>query len=70
MSRAIRWFAFLSLAFGLCSLAHLGFLGLTIATSAITISLSIGHFLDTLREQVVEIAKAHFDRQDHEESLK
>lgn len=70
MTSAIRWFAFLSFVFGLCSLGNLGFLGLTIATSAITISLSVGHFLDTMPEQMVEIARVHFDRQDHEESLK
>lgn len=70
MGSTIRWFAGLSLLFGMASIVWLGFLGPTFALSAITISLTIGHYLEMLREQMVEIAKAHFDRQDHKESWK
>ena len=70
MGKAIVAFAVISLVFGACALEYVGFLGLTIAFSAITLAIVIGHYLEMLREQMVEIAKAHFDRQHHEETLK
>ena len=51
-------------------LQYLPLLGLAIVFSSFTIAAVVRHGQEDLKDQIVKIAKAHFDRQDHEESLK
>ena len=70
MVHAIKWYAGLSLLFGMLSLAYFPFIGLTIVFSSFTIAAIVRHGQENLKDQIDEIARAHFDRQDHEEILK
>jgi hypothetical protein len=70
MISAIKWYSALSLIFGLASLAYFPFVGLTSVFACFTAAMIVRQGQEDMKDQFVEIAKAHFDRQDHEESLK
>lgn len=70
MTITIKWYAALSVVFGVLTLFYLPCVGLAVVFSCFTVAAVILNGQDEVQEQIGEIAQAHFDRQTHEETFK